>query len=97
MTNVPSWSRFNLAKHFRKHGQRLGCPVVADYERSSLVTIANGTRFTYYDGTEPRVGYYDKSTHLLTVVSGDERAIITHFSPGGGERYCRNRSQSTYV
>jgi hypothetical protein len=97
VTNLPSWSPFNLARHFRKHGRKLNCATVVDYEHSSLVTIASGTRFTYEDSGTPRVGYYDKTTNLLTVVSDDQLAIITHFAPSGGERYCRNRSQSTYV
>lgn len=70
---------------------------VGAYERSSFATIVNGVRFTYEDGGTPRIGFYDKANNLLTVVSDDGLAIITHFSPTGGERYCRNRSQSTYV
>lgn len=97
MTNPPSWSPLNLAKHFRKHGHKLGCATVVDYDLSSQATIASGTHFTYEDNGTPRIGYYDKAANLLTVVSDDGRAIITHFSPSGGERYCRNRSQSTYV
>jgi hypothetical protein len=97
VTNLPSWSAFNLAKHFRKHGRALRCATSADYVASSRVTIVNGIRFTYEDAGTPRVGYYDRATNRLTVLSDDELVIITHFSPSGGERYCRNRDQSTYV
>jgi hypothetical protein len=97
VTNLPSWSPGNLLRHFRKHGRKFPFTNVVDYEQSSLVTIVRGTRFTYDDGGVPRVGYYDRVTNRLTVVSDDERAIITHFPPSGGERYCRTRSQSTYV
>jgi hypothetical protein len=95
--NLPAWSRFNLAKHFRKHGRSLGCPTIVDYETSSLATITNGARFTYEDAGTPRIGYYEKVTNLLTVVSDDGLAIITHFAPTRGEQYCRDRPQSTYV
>lgn len=96
MTNLPSWSSYNLLRHFRKHGHQLGLATVLDYEQSSIVTIVNGKRFTYDESGTPRVGYFDRRTGRLTVVSDDERVIITHFAPSGGERYCRNRSQSTY-
>jgi len=62
-----------------------------------LATVINGARFTYEDAGTPRVAYYDKATNLLTVLSDDERVIVTHFSPTSGERYCRNHDQSTYV
>jgi hypothetical protein len=95
--NLPTWSSFNLAKHFRKHGPRLGCLTILDYETSSLTTISNGDRFTCEDAGTPRIGYYDKVANLLTVVSDDGLAIITHFSPTRGEQYCRDRPRSTYV
>jgi hypothetical protein len=97
VTNLPSWSPFNVAKHFLKHGRKLGCATIFDYEASSLTTIANGASFTYEDGGTPRIGYYDNRTNRLTVVSDDGLAIITHFAPSRGEQYCRDLAQSTYV
>jgi len=97
VTILPSWSPGNLLRHFRKHGHKFPFTNIVDYEQSSLATIIHGTRFTYDDGGVPRIGYYDKSTNSLTVVSDDGRAIVTHFPPSSGERYCRTRSNSTYV
>jgi pyocin large subunit-like protein len=94
---LPTWSPGNLLRHFRKHRHKFPFASVLDYERSSLATFRRGTRFTYDDGGVPRIGYYDKGTNRLTVVSDDGRAIITHFPPSGGERYCRSRTNSTYV
>lgn len=65
---------------------------------SAEVTVIAGTRFTYDDNDsgERRVGYYDVASNRLTVLSDDERAIITHFPPSRGEQYCRDLPNSTY-
>lgn len=54
--------------------------------------------FTYEDpdSLELRVGYYERSTNRLTVVTATEVSVVTHFPPDRGEQYCRDLPYSTY-
>jgi hypothetical protein len=97
--SAPVWiHQAELLKHFRKHGHKLALGTVQEYEASALDTIQVGTRFTFEDPAKgrKRVGYYDKVTNRLTVVSDDELFILSHYPPDRGERYVRDRPGSTY-
>jgi len=68
-----------------------------EYDRSARETMEAGTCFQYVDDEsgELRVGYYDRWTERLTVLSDDEQLIVSHFRCP--ERYVTSRRSSTYA
>ncbi len=90
-------SRSELSRHFRKHGQKFPYSTEAQYEASSLSTIQLGSPFTFKNRRGvPRIGYYHSGTNRLTMVTDDDRFIVTHFPPTRGADCCRTRLASTY-
>lgn len=97
---MPSWvSQRCLHRDFGKHGPEMPWSTVQDYETSSLDTIQAGTRFEFEDqkSGRDRVGYYDKATNRLTVLTDDELLILSHYRPTQGETYIRRMLRSTYT
>ena len=98
--NVPRWrDPWTRDDHFRRHGPKLGLSTVDEYDRSALETMRLGKRFTYTDLTSGklRVGYYDPGPNRFLALTADERFIVNHLAPDGGERYVRATLQdSTY-
>ncbi len=95
----PTWvHRTELLKHFRKHGHKLPVRTVQEYEASAIDKIQRGVRFTFEDIAKGalRVGYYDKVSNRLTVMTDDELVILSHYPPDRGEQYVRDRPSSTY-
>jgi hypothetical protein len=66
---------------------------------SSHVTIQVGIRFEFEDRKtgRDRVGYYDRATNRLTVLTDDELFILSHYLPTRGEVYIRGLIRSTYT
>jgi hypothetical protein len=98
--SVPSWvNPTRLRWDFGKHGAEMPWATVQDYEASSLDTIRVGTRFEFEDrkSGRDRVGYYDRATNRLTVLSDDELTILSHYRPTRGEAYVRGLLRSTYT
>jgi len=97
---VPSWVSPNrLRWDFRKHGPELPWSTVQEYEASPHDTIRVGVRFEFEDRKtgRDRVGYYDKATNRLTVLTDDELTILSHYRPARGEAYIRGLLRSTYT
>ena len=96
----PVWvSQFRLRWDFGKHGPEFPFSTVQDYEASSLDTFRVGARFEFEDrkSGRDRVGYYDKATNRLTVLTDDELIILSHYRPTQGEAYVRRLLRSTYT
>ncbi len=72
----------HLATHFRDHGREVGAATVEAYDASARAIIAadDTITFSYEDETtfERRVGVYQPTTGLLTIMSDDDRWIISH-------------------
>ena len=86
----------HLADHFRKHGRRMGLRTVEEFDASARATIAKGTIFGYEDDRtgEWRIGCYDRATGRFTVVTSDDRFIVSHFA--SDESYVLLLTDSTY-
>jgi pyocin large subunit-like protein len=98
--SVPTWvSSARLHWDFRKHGREFPFSAVDEYEESSLDTVNVGVRFEFEDrkSGRSRVGYYDKATNRLTVMTEDELIILSHYRPSRGEAYVRGLLRSTYT
>ena len=96
--SVPAWrSQAHRRQHFEAHRRALWVRTVEQYHQSALDVVEIGTYFEFIDDEsgEPRVGYYDRWTERLTVLSDDERVIHTHFHCP--ERYVESRRGSTYT
>lgn len=96
--STPTWrSERHWHQHFVAHRRELRVQTAEQYDRSARETIENGTYFEFFDDEsgEPRVGYYDRWTERLTVLSDDEQVIRTHFRCP--ERYVVSRRGSTYT
>jgi hypothetical protein len=59
--------------------------------------MRDGVRFTYTDSGSglPRVGYFDAEAGLLTIVTEDDRTIVSHFP--ADEDYVRTLLDSDYA
>ena len=57
-----------LARHFRRHGRRLGCATIQEYDASAQETIDIGTQFEYRDPDSGvwRMGWYDRLSQRFT-------------------------------
>jgi len=98
--SVPAWvSQVRLQWDFRKHGHEFPFSTVGDYEASSIDTVIVGVRFEFEDrkSGRDRVGYYDKAANRLTVLTDDEKFILSHYRPTRGEAYVRGLLRSTYT
>ena len=98
--NAPTWvSHVRLQWDFRKHGHEFPFSTVGDYEGSSIDTVVDGVRFEFEDrkSGRDRVGYYDRATNRLTVLTDDELFILSHYRPTRGEAYVRGLLRSTYT
>src|SRR4051794_38687435 len=98
--STPTWvSLVRLQWDFRKHGHEFPFSTVGDYESSSLDTISVGARFEFEDrkSGKRRLGYYDRETNRLTVVTDDALLILSHYRPSRGEAYVRGMLRSTYT
>jgi hypothetical protein len=87
-----------LIRHFGRHGRRLGCATIQEYDASARSTIEAGTQFEYRDPESGvwRMGWYDRFTRRFTATDQDGVFIITHFRCP--ERYVADTlSGSTYV
>jgi hypothetical protein len=96
----PVWvSHFRLRWDFRKHGPEFPFSNVQEYDASSIDTFQVGTRFEFEDrkSGRNRVGYYDKATNRLTVLTDDELIILSHYCPSQGDAYVRRLKRSTYT
>jgi pyocin large subunit-like protein len=96
----PSWvSQFRLRTDFGKHGPEFPFSTVDEYEESSLDTFRVGARFEFEDrkSGRDRLGYYDKATNRLTVLTDDGLLILSHYRPTQGETYLRRLKRSTYT
>jgi hypothetical protein len=94
----PEWkSQRHLHAHFGLHGRRLRLRTESAYDESARNTIEVGTRFNYRDpeSREWRIGFYDRVTGRLTVLSDDETEIVTHYRCP--ERYVENLLSSDYT
>ena len=67
-----------------------------EYDASALEVMGVGTYFEFVDSDTgaPRVGYYDRWTERLTVLSDDESTLFSHFRCP--ERYVAGLLGSTY-
>ncbi len=97
--SAASWSsEAHLREHFRRHGWKLGCQTVHEYDASARATLLSGRYFRYYDGTseEYRIGCYDRTTGRLVVLRDDPDVdeIVSHFPCD--ERYIRRLPDNTY-
>ncbi len=74
-------SRKYVEDHFRKHGRKIGARTIEEYDASARRTIERGTIFSFEDDTtsERRVGCCDRVEGLLTILSDDDRWIVSHF------------------
>ena len=96
--SVPTWrSERHRLQYFEAHRRELRVTTAEQYDRSARETIEIGTYRDFFDdeSDEPRVGYYDRWTERLTVLSDDELVIRTHFRCP--ERYVMSRRGSTYT
>jgi len=96
---APRWrSRLAERHHFERHGAEVGAGDAERYTASALATIRSGRRFTFQDATtgDPRIGYFQRRTGRLTVVSADGLFIVTHFRCEGGAAYVRRLTESSY-
>jgi hypothetical protein len=68
-----------------------------EYDASAWDTIERGTYFEFVDEDtgEGRVGYYDRWTERLTILSDDEAVMISHFRCP--VRYVESQPGSTYA
>lgn len=82
--------------HFRKHGRKIGARTIEEYDASARRTIEHGTIFSFEDDTtaERRVGCYDRAASLLTILSDDDRWIVSHFPCDEG--YLLDLTDTTY-
>lgn len=95
----PRWrSRASELDHFEDHGSEVRSDSPERYTASALATIRVGRRFTYDDEStgQPRVGYFHRPTRRLTILTDDERIIVSHFCCEGGAAYVRGLIDSTY-
>ena len=93
---VPQWkSRGHLEDHFRRHRRLLGVRTVGEYDASARETMTVGTFFEYRTGARWRVGYYDRGTGRLTILTDDQAEIVTHYRCP--ERYVETLDGSTYA
>lgn len=85
-----------LADHFAEHGWKIGARTIEEYDASARSTIERGTIFSYEDDTtsERRVGCYDRVSGFLTILSDDDRWIVSHFPCA--EIYVKLLFNSTY-
>ena len=61
------------------------------------VGVANTTNPEDRKSGRERVGYYDKATKRLAVLTDDELFILSHYRPTRGEAYVRGLLRSTYT
>ncbi len=93
----PAWrSEAHRRRHFESHRRELHVRSVEEYETSAHETMRIGAYFEFADDDagDLRVGYYDRWTERLTVLSDDELLILTQFR--FPERYVVTRRGSTY-
>ncbi len=86
----------HLEDHFADHGRDVGARTIEEYDASARATLARSDIiFSYDDPTTGlrRVGCYDRETRLFTVLSDDDRWIISHFATDDGyiRRLMRDR------
>lgn len=94
----PTWTfEGRRREHFRHHRRELRVRTLEEYDLSAYATIDVGTYFEFIDGRtqEPRVGYYDRWTRRLTILSSDERFIHSHFRCP--VHYVERLAGSTYI
>ena len=87
---LPRWrSRTSELNHFERHGAEIGADSPERYTASALAMLHLGRRLTYTDETtgQPRVGYFQRSTRRLTILTDDEYIIVSHFRCEGTP-YC---------
>lgn len=96
---LPHWrSHASELDHFESHGAEVGADTPERYTASALLAVRLGRRFTYTDETTglPRIGYFHRSSRRLTILTADERIIVSHFRCDGGAAYARGLIDSTY-
>ena len=81
---MPEWqSRKHLEDHFADHGREVGARTVEEYDASAPALVARDDVLLFWFVDEEtgldQVGLYDEMTRLFTVVSDDDRWIVTHF------------------
>ena len=77
-------SREHLEDHFRTHGREVGAWTLDEYDASARAVIARADMIFAYEDWETgliRVGCYDSVTGLFTIMSDDDRWIVSHFLP----------------
>jgi hypothetical protein len=83
-STMPEWqSRRHLEDHFAEHGREVGARTIDEYDASAraLITRDDVLIFGFVDDETglDRVGLYDEETRLFTVLSDDDRWMVTHF------------------
>jgi len=88
----------HLSDHFEKHGRAVGARTVEEYDASARAILARDDAIvvSYEDRSTGlrRVGVYDESDALITVLSDDDRWIVNHFR--ARRSYLRRLLRSTY-
>lgn len=86
---MPEWqSAKHLEDHFADHGREVGARTIEEYAAGARALIERDDVlvFGFVDDTSglDRVGLYDEGTRLFTVLSDDDRWIVTHFRAAEG-------------
>jgi hypothetical protein len=70
-----------LATHFHRHGRRLRCATIEQYDASARETIEVGIQFEYRDPDSGawRMGSYDRLSQRFTATNEDGVLMLTHF------------------
>lgn len=86
----------DLTDHFALHGAEVHQSREDLYDRSARETIRFGTRFSCRNPRTLvlRVGYFNSRTRRVTILSADERRILSHFACD--EAYVRRQLDSDY-
>jgi hypothetical protein len=88
----------HLRDHFRRHGWKLGCQTVDEYDASAQATLLSGRFFRYFDETSEqyRLGCFDETTGRFVVLvdSPDFDEIVSHYPCDA--RYVRRLPDNNY-